>query len=831
MKTRNFLVTVVLIFSMLAPAGQATSEPPQSLDPILSLNPPEWSTQAAPEVGTPGSPRAPDSIKGRVPIVLRASHGVAPFRIAPRVSPAPYGAQSTTFVINYVPAGTQNALGDDCLSWPAGSQAAFTYAANLWGALLNSSVPIKIDACWASLGEGVLGHSATDSFYRNFTGAPQSNTWYAVALANAISGVDLNSSDAEMHIAYSSSSSFTWYFGTDGYPPMNQYDFVSVVLHEIAHGLNFAGSMRVSGGLGSWGFTGYSNVPVIYDRFTQNGSGQALIDTGLFPNPSTPLATQLTSNNVYFNGTYANAANGGNWPKLYAPSTWQQGSSYAHLDEMFNGTPNALMTYSLDDGEAVHYPGPITCGIFRDLGWQNPCPTTTLGEAVDNTALTWTTGGDANWFGETSVYHYGGDAAQSGDVSYDQSSWIQTTVTGPGIVSFYWRVSSSWVMGSLEFYIDGVENLPWASYWDWELRTYAIPSGSHTLKWVYAPSVLGYAGYLDKVVYTPGPAIVVHSPNGGETWYHRYAYTIKWASTEDVGPNVKVELYKGASPLYTISASTDNYGYYNWFVSPWLEPGTDYRIKITSTSYPTVYGYSDGYFTIEGGFQSSFGGLLVLDYISNLDPMYANADDHPELDVTGSLSIEAWVYYRGYSGFQGIVNKFNAYMLNLDSYGSTRCIGFFLQPASGSSGGAEHCQSPPPYYSGWHHVAGVFRADTGEVRTYLNGNLYSGPHSFTNTIKNSSDILQVGYNLVGALDEIRISDIARYTGSTYTVPTTPFTCDANTRALWHFDETQGATVFHDACGTDNVLVGYRGAHTEGVIWQKVYLPVILHNPQ
>jgi hypothetical protein len=31
--------------------------------------------------------------------------------------------------------------------------------------------------------------------------------------------------------------------------------------------------------------------------------------------------------------------------------------------------------------------------------------TVTLGEAVDNTALTWTTGGDADWFGQTSDYY------------------------------------------------------------------------------------------------------------------------------------------------------------------------------------------------------------------------------------------------------------------------------------------------------------------------------------------------------------------------------------------------------------------------------------------
>ncbi len=317
-------------------------------------------------------------MEGRAPIVLRAGRGVAPFRIAPRVSPALYRAQSATFIINYIPAGTQNALGDNCLTWPAGSQAAFQYAANLWGQWLNSTVPIKIDACWASLGEGVLGHSATDNFYSNFTGAPQSNTWYSVALANALSGVDQNGSDAEMHIAYSSSSSFTWYFGVDGNPPMNQYDFVSVVLHEIAHGLNFAGSMRVSAGVGYWGFAGYSGVPVIYDRFAEDGNAISLLNTGAYPNPSIALGNALRGqvSGVYFNGANAQAANGNSPVKLYTPSVWQSGSSYSHLDETFNGTANALMTYSLNDGEAAHDPGPITCGIFLDLGWQNPCQTT-----------------------------------------------------------------------------------------------------------------------------------------------------------------------------------------------------------------------------------------------------------------------------------------------------------------------------------------------------------------------------------------------------------------------------------------------------------------------
>ena len=224
-----------------------------------------------------------------------------------------------------------------------------------------------------------------------------------------------------------------------------------------------------------------------------------------------------------------------------------------------------------------------------------------------------------------------------------------------------------------------------------------------------------------------------------------------------------------------------------------------------------------------------FSGRLVLPY-GYPTKAYANANDHPELDVTGSLTVEAWVKYVGdYSWVQSIAYKFNAYILSLGYSDNARCVGFVLWSASGPVGG-DHCRWPPPFYPGWHHVAGVFSADTGEMRTYLDGSLYTGPSPFTGTINNSGDILQVGYNLVGEIDELRISDAARYTGSTYSVPTSPFTCDEQTRALWHFDELDGATEFHDACGAvDNLLVGYNGAHTErvaGVDTIGIYVPSI-----
>ena len=161
-------------------------------------------------------------------------------------------------------------------------------AVNLWESRISSPVTIVIDASWRPLGSGVLGSAGATNIYGNFPGAPFSDTWYFSALANKLSSSDLcQTSDSQCtesgaDIEASFNSTFpSWYLGTGGAPGPGQYDFVSVVLHEIAHGLGFAGSMGVgtgygcSSGAGCWGYG--TGSPVIYDRFTENGAGQRII--------------------------------------------------------------------------------------------------------------------------------------------------------------------------------------------------------------------------------------------------------------------------------------------------------------------------------------------------------------------------------------------------------------------------------------------------------------------------------------------------------------------------------------------------------------------------
>ncbi len=122
-----------------------------------------------------------------------------------------------------------------------------------------------------------------------------------------------------------------------------------------------------------------------------------------------------------------------------------------------------------------------------------PC-TATLAQSLNATNQAWTTGiSNTAWFPQNRVTHDGVAAAQSGPIGNGQQSYLQTTVTGPGTLRFWWKVSSEEGFDFLRFYQDGYSTLLAGISGEvgWERMTFSIPAGSHTLKWVYVkdPSV------------------------------------------------------------------------------------------------------------------------------------------------------------------------------------------------------------------------------------------------------------------------------------------------------------------------------------------------------
>lgn len=147
-----------------------------------------------------------------------------------------------------------------------------------------------------------------------------------------------------------------------------------------------------------------------------------------------------------------------------------------------------------------------------------------LADALDTTELAWITSGDAPWFPQVSTTKDGTDAAESGTIANNQTSNMETTLIGPGSLTFWWKVSSEENYDFLRFYIKNIEQTGSlariSGEVDWVKKTVSIPAGNQTVKWSYTKD--GVASYnsdtawVDQVIYAPAsaPEIVVEQPVG-----------------------------------------------------------------------------------------------------------------------------------------------------------------------------------------------------------------------------------------------------------------------------------------------------------------------------
>ena len=175
-------------------------------------------------------------------------------------------------------------------------------------------------------------------------------------------GVEITAED-QPDIYAEFNSDIQWYYGTDGDTPTNNYDLVSVVLHELCHGLGFNGLLSVTEDKGEL----KGRYPGVFDEFLVNTDGAKILDNESFPLGSVELKQQLVGNKLRFSGKLAVKYYGDLIP-LYCPLVFDEGSSVYHLDEaLFNGD-NALMTPFLDKGEAIHNPGDLTMAMMYDIG-------------------------------------------------------------------------------------------------------------------------------------------------------------------------------------------------------------------------------------------------------------------------------------------------------------------------------------------------------------------------------------------------------------------------------------------------------------------------------
>src|SRR3989304_3646197 len=96
--------------------------------------------------------------------------------------------------------------------------------------------------------------------------------------------------------------------------------------------------------------------------------------------------------------------------------------------------------------------------------------------------------------------------------------------------------------------------------------------------------------------------ITVTVPNGGESWARGTTQTIRWTYAGNPGSSVKIELLKGDVVKSAIAKNTligsNGTGSYSWKIPSNQTAGTDYKIRITSTTISNYSDMSNGNFTI-----------------------------------------------------------------------------------------------------------------------------------------------------------------------------------------------------------------------------------------
>jgi hypothetical protein len=209
--------------------------------------------------------------------VARNARGIVLALLAALLASASASGSATITVVN----GNQPGVGfnDPAPATPVGGNTgttlgqqrlmAFQHAADIWGALIDSTVEIRIRATFEALDctadTAVLGAASPNQVFSDFPNAPLAGTWFPSALANRLAGQDLSSTDddivARFNVNLGNTGCFDgigWYYGLDNNHG-NSIDLVAVLLHEFSHGLGFLTFVSDQG-------VEFQNQPDVFER-------------------------------------------------------------------------------------------------------------------------------------------------------------------------------------------------------------------------------------------------------------------------------------------------------------------------------------------------------------------------------------------------------------------------------------------------------------------------------------------------------------------------------------------------------------------------------------
>lgn len=279
---------------------------------------------------------------------------------------------------------------------------AFIKAAELLANQIVSSQTIVVDASFSGLpcdaSSAVLGSAgAMGSIAYEVTDTLPAgalvDTFYPIALFNALENDDAAPEQADIQAEFNANlgGNFClrggdWYYGFDDNSG-NLTGFLTVLLHEITHGLGFTSLVNPSTGEKAQAVNSDGTITEIDDIFSNflyiKSEDKTWKTLGTSSQNNATRKNSITSlNDLFWDGTNANnmaigkltagfsdndndqSFTSGDRIQMYSPSTLEEGSSVSHFDT--SASPNELMEPNLALNSCD--PG-LALGVLQDIGW------------------------------------------------------------------------------------------------------------------------------------------------------------------------------------------------------------------------------------------------------------------------------------------------------------------------------------------------------------------------------------------------------------------------------------------------------------------------------
>jgi len=394
----------------------------------------------------------------------------------------------------------------------------------------------------------------------------------------------------------------------------------------------------------------------------------------------------------------------------------------------------------------------------------------------------WPNGQWSNYFnGSTDRFALGTNAALNPGTNFTFECWIYSTgtttnsslfegATGGLSVSFNGSNQLSVAQSGVGYLITDPTAFALANQW---VHVAVVRSGTTLSLYKNGTRVATSAANSTSFVTATQNYIAF---NGGAAYFPGYISNLRLVKGTAVYDPTLTTLTIPTSPLTAITNTSLLICQSNRFIDNASSPNT-----ITLAGTPKVQAFQP--FSPTASYTTALYGGSGYFVASTSDTLLTSSS---QIIPTGNFTIEVWAYVTSSTATQVFVSQ-----------GTSGSAGRTAIGIDNSSGAKWFCQvggvfvysSAAPTLNTWNYLAMTYNSSTSTIALYLNGTSLG---SASNTISAQNAQLRVsglwatpvaGYYLDGYLSSVRVSNTVRTVTS---VPTAPFTNDANTSLLLNF---------------------------------------------